>query len=768
MGFLQTLCVLPLLLLMKESSALPECGIPPLNTRIVGGGDAPDGNWPWQASIHFSGFHFCGGSLITDEWVMSAAHCFTSPNVFLYDVYLGRQSQEGSNPHEVSIGVIQIINHPDFDENTNDNDIALLRLASPVSFTNYIRPVCLAANDSFFGTGTESWITGWGAILEGVPLPSPQTLQEVAVPVIENQMCNNYIPVTDNMICSGLLEGGRDSCQGDSGGPMVSKQETVWVQSGIVSFGFGCARPLSPGVYTRVSRYQTWISSQISGDQPGFVTFFSNGTGINLTNIDPPFQPPNFYPFGILNGDILSSISDDGSSPVIYTNARFLFFGTTTRKLYVNNNGYLTFFQPSDATQPLLFPSYPREDIIAPLWTDLDNSVGGNIYFRQVTRGDLLQQATDDINQYFPDVEFNATWIFVATWDRVPYYQEYEQETTFQVVLISDGNLSFVLMNYGDIGPTNQSVQAGYDAINSTHHFQILDNLQENIIALNYTSNVNETGRWVFRTDSCFNDCAFAGQFYPFGVSSGDTVNPPDDDGSSLLIQLNETFPVFERRYRQLYVNNNGFISFDLPSSTFSPPSFPSNSGIDVIAPFWTDIDNRQSGIISYRQVTSGYLLQQATNDINQYFQDTEFSASWVFIATWDRVAYFPVTGTETSFQVVLISNGSQSFTLMNYGRISPNLHRVQAGYDTSNSAHHFTITGSSKISDLPFTSNVNVTGRWAFHTGSPCQSNAKAVLRVKIKAKSRIQNPNNPSLTQMIREELINQASLANITCST
>ncbi|KAJ8399975.1 hypothetical protein AAFF_G00407050 [Aldrovandia affinis] len=293
-----------IIILVKASySQLNVCGTPPLNTRIVGGQDAPEGYWPWQASLHRDGDHFCGGSLITEEWVMSAAHCFFSTNVAPWTIYLGRQSQQGSNPHEVSIGVIQIIIHPDYDSFSSDSDIALLRLASPVNFTDYIRPICLAASNSSFHKGTDSWITGWGDINEGVPLPFPQTLQEVEVPVVGNKECNCLYGVgsiTNNMICAGLSTGGKDSCQGDSGGPMVSKQNSVWVQSGIVSFGIGCAQPEFPGVYTRVSRYETWINSQINTNQPGFVTFSSSGTdsdnSITCFGFSTPTQPPTPEP----------------------------------------------------------------------------------------------------------------------------------------------------------------------------------------------------------------------------------------------------------------------------------------------------------------------------------------------------------------------------------------------------------------------------------------------------------------------------------------
>uniref|UniRef100_A0A3Q2VS05 Peptidase S1 domain-containing protein n=1 Tax=Haplochromis burtoni TaxID=8153 RepID=A0A3Q2VS05_HAPBU len=133
-----------------------------------------------------------------------------------WTVSLGLQSLQGANPNKVSRNVVKIILHPNYDSMTNNNDIALLRLSSPVRFTDYIRPVCLAASGSVFNNGTDSWVTGWGAVKEGVALPFPQTLQEVEVPVVGNRQCNclNGVgTVTDNMICAGVLAGGKDSCQ---------------------------------------------------------------------------------------------------------------------------------------------------------------------------------------------------------------------------------------------------------------------------------------------------------------------------------------------------------------------------------------------------------------------------------------------------------------------------------------------------------------------------------------------------------------------------
>nr|XP_055037240.1 transmembrane protease serine 9-like [Misgurnus anguillicaudatus] len=264
---------------------LSVCGRPTLSTKIVGGQSATAAAWPWQVSLHGSSGHFCGGSLINNEWVLTAAHCFSSTSTASLTVYLGLQTQSGSNPNSTSRTVSDIIKHPNYNSKTNDNDITLLHLSSPVNFTDYIKPVCLAAEGSTFYSGTSSWVTGWGNIAVDVPLGSPQTLQEVNVPVIGNRKCNCAYnnDITNNMICAGLIQGGKDSCQGDSGGPMVSKQNSVWIQSGIVSFGIGCAQAQFPGVYTRVSKYQSWINQSITTNQPGFITFTSNGTDIDLS-----------------------------------------------------------------------------------------------------------------------------------------------------------------------------------------------------------------------------------------------------------------------------------------------------------------------------------------------------------------------------------------------------------------------------------------------------------------------------------------------------
>uniref|UniRef100_A0A3P9LE16 Peptidase S1 domain-containing protein n=1 Tax=Oryzias latipes TaxID=8090 RepID=A0A3P9LE16_ORYLA len=227
--------------------------------KIVGGQAAAAGAWPWQVRLYIRG-GLCGGSLINSQWILSAAHCFS--------------------PNSVSRTVSRIIVHPNYDKLTQDNDISLVEMTSPVTFNDYISPVCLAAKGSNFPAGTTAWVTGFGTLSSGgqevtffnVFKNTSSTLQEVSVPIVSNTQCrDSYSSLTSNMMCAGLTEGGKDSCQGDSGGPLVSKNDTRWVQAGVVSFGYECAQPNFPGVYTRVSEYQSWISSQVRGSQPGFV-----------------------------------------------------------------------------------------------------------------------------------------------------------------------------------------------------------------------------------------------------------------------------------------------------------------------------------------------------------------------------------------------------------------------------------------------------------------------------------------------------------------
>uniref|UniRef100_A0A3Q2CEK0 NIDO domain-containing protein n=1 Tax=Cyprinodon variegatus TaxID=28743 RepID=A0A3Q2CEK0_CYPVA len=207
-------------------------------------------------------------------------------------------------------------------------------------------------------------------------------------------------------------------------------------------------------------------------------------------------------------GGTTSSQEDDGSSTGISLLPAFNYFGKSYSQIYVNHNGHLTFEEPWGSFSPQRFPMHGCRDIIAPYWTDLDNSKSGNIYYVLHTNGSILQQVTDDINFYFPKINFNASWIFIATWHKIPYFSMPKTQTTFQTVLASDGNYSFVILNYGSLAskPGSVEVRAGYDTVYSCHHFTILGSLSNstnsNITLLSHESNVNVSGRWGFRNRS--------------------------------------------------------------------------------------------------------------------------------------------------------------------------------------------------------------------------------------------------------------------------
>uniref|UniRef100_A0A3B1IF14 Serine protease 27 n=2 Tax=Astyanax mexicanus TaxID=7994 RepID=A0A3B1IF14_ASTMX len=252
------------------------CGRPPLGNRIVGGTDARDGAWPWQVDIQMgTNGHVCGGSLISREWVLSAAHCFPKPSdVSSYHLYMGRYQLNGINKFEVSSQVKSVVVPDGYSMPQAGRDVALVQLSTPVSWTDRIQPVCLPDSELQFNGGTQCYVTGWGDVQEGVPLSGVGTLREVGVPIIDQASCNTMyaiqssnsekVEILSDMICAGYQEGGKDSCQGDSGGPLVCPVGNgTWIQAGIVSFGLGCAQQNRPGVYAKVSSFAKLIRSTV-------------------------------------------------------------------------------------------------------------------------------------------------------------------------------------------------------------------------------------------------------------------------------------------------------------------------------------------------------------------------------------------------------------------------------------------------------------------------------------------------------------------------
>ncbi|XP_035527649.1 trypsin-3-like isoform X1 [Morone saxatilis] len=225
--------------------------------KIVGGYECPKNSVPHQVSL-FTGYNFCGGTLLSDEWVLSAAHCKTKSNV---EVRLGEHDiweSEGTEQHIMSA---KFIRHPDYSSRTQDSDIMLIKLSRPATFNSYVRPAPLPSKCAKDGTVCQ--ISGWGSLRpsnEGSRYPAK--LQCLDAPLLSDDTCFNAYPfqITENMICAGYLEGGKDSCQGDSGGPMMCDGEL----QGVVSWGHGCALRKKPGVYTKVCNYISWIKNTMA------------------------------------------------------------------------------------------------------------------------------------------------------------------------------------------------------------------------------------------------------------------------------------------------------------------------------------------------------------------------------------------------------------------------------------------------------------------------------------------------------------------------
>ncbi|KAH1170662.1 hypothetical protein KIL84_006280 [Mauremys mutica] len=194
-------------------------------SRIIGGQDAQEGRWPWQVSVQQYDnkreyYHICGGSLISAQWVVSAAHYFDlSTPVSAYRMNLGEHQLSNPSPTRISSPVRRIVRHPDYNENTGVADVALVQLTEPVAFTDTIRPVSLPGPSTQFPAGEKCWVTGWGLIGWGCKdtLPPPRTLQELQVPLVDSSTCRDHFrdckrPIREDMLCAGS-EVNRDSCK---------------------------------------------------------------------------------------------------------------------------------------------------------------------------------------------------------------------------------------------------------------------------------------------------------------------------------------------------------------------------------------------------------------------------------------------------------------------------------------------------------------------------------------------------------------------------
>ncbi|XP_029437616.1 mucin-5AC-like [Rhinatrema bivittatum] len=234
-----------------------------LHSQIFSSRDALPGEWPWTVSLQLHNQHFCGGSILNAWWILTAAHCFQ--DIVLQSKHL-----------KVEAGVItlqkikavtevrKVITHMRYNKRNFDNDIALLLLSTPMHLNPLKMPICLPSQGSF---SNKDWRMcykiGWGTTVGGKPVSSP-ALQKVEMVLMNWMLCKMWLStITKNMICASYEEGAQIACQDDSGGPLVCRswKNDRWYQVGIVSWGQGCDRKMSLGVYTQLSKYLGWIEA---------------------------------------------------------------------------------------------------------------------------------------------------------------------------------------------------------------------------------------------------------------------------------------------------------------------------------------------------------------------------------------------------------------------------------------------------------------------------------------------------------------------------
>jgi len=334
-------------------------------TQIVGGSNVSSiTEYPYQTFLEVSWGWACGGSLIADNWVLTAAHCVkdgsTIPTSAL-TIYAGFTNLSSPGTKLQYRSVAEIIVHPGYNASTADNDVALVRLSTPFNLTtagDHIKPIELISNfgvsSGWFDHGTMCTITGWGTLTSGGD--GPDILQKAQVPVVNKTTSGINYPstwITDNMVLAGYVAGGIDACQGDSGGPLAFRNPVTnnWTLGGVTSWGFGCADPGYPGVYARVSRYLTWIET--------------------TSGIKPPSDPVAGLDATSLNNHVIAY--PNPTQGRIFVEFSGLFSETFDAKISLFNLNGQVLMQKAQIVQP--------EEV---LQVDVPNHLGAGVYMLEI------------------------------------------------------------------------------------------------------------------------------------------------------------------------------------------------------------------------------------------------------------------------------------------------------------------------------------------------------------------------------------------------
>jgi len=655
-------------------------GLDDAYTLIVGGTEAPEGRFPYMANLASgSGSIFCGGSLIAPNVVLSAAHCAGTDKIFVSRWDLTSNSEEFEE-----FDVVEEVPHPEYNSNTMDKDVMLLRLGGSSS-TAPVRidaagsddGVDLPLNEEF---SQELNVMGWGTLSSGGS--TPPRLMEVGVGYVPNNVCDsNYAweTISGAMMCA--ASPGKDSCQGDSGGPLIIKGNSAAedFQVGVVSWGYGCAQAGYPGVYARISAVRSWIDTQLSTwgvtlpepCPPGTPTqppsaaaafqeaFASGSADFDLIGKSVSLRPSQSWAC-ISDADSFpespegteASLGDDDSQQVSFSGGfSFPFFGSAYSSVFIGSNGYLTFGSSDNRYSGSLnvHNSLPR---VSAVFTDLNPRSGGSVRYSQQEEK------------------------FVVTFVDVPTYGNSANLQSFQIALHSDGAITITYLQVSTTAAVVTGVSSGSTADAVSKDLSTVPACASEPVAPTAAPTsaptpapttaaptpappVPSPGAVAFHevfssgsaafdmvgkslTLSPQNSCGVvaAVSSFPNPTGSAQAMQLGDDDSQEVSFSSGFLFPFFGTVYSSVYVGSNGYLTFGSADRSYTATASRHNSKPRVSAVF-TDLNPSAGGQVSYQQLPDR------------------------FVVTFEDVPTFSSTSQRNSFQFALYSDGAISLTYL-------------------------------------------------------------------------------------------------------